>query len=262
MIFLLSPAKSLLEGPAIPDLDATQPEMLDQSVELLETVRALSADDLGSLMSISEKLATLNHERFQTFSTPLDRTNARQAARMFDGDVYKGLDAASLSADDLKWAQERVGILSGFYGLLRPLDLMSPYRLEMGTRLENPRGKNLYGFWGDRITERLRARLDAAGSNTIVDLASKEYSRSVKPKVLGARWITPVFKDTKDGKTRIISFFAKRARGAMLRWAVENRITTPEQLHDCDAMGYRFQEQGSSGDTWLFTRKQPPPAGN
>lgn len=260
MIFLLSPAKSLIEGPALPEHGATQPDLLDETTDLLKTVRGLSSADLQSLMHISEALGDLNHGRFQTLSMPFDRDNARQAALLFDGDVYKGLDAHTLSADDLTWAQERVGILSGLYGLLRPLDLVQPYRLEMGTRLQTPRGTNLYQFWGSRITTALRNRLDAQGWNTIVNLASKEYFSSIKKKELGATWITPAFKDTKEGKSRVISFFAKRARGAMVRWAVEHRVTDPEELQTCDVMGYRFDADASTATTWVFTRQQPPPA--
>jgi cytoplasmic iron level regulating protein YaaA (DUF328/UPF0246 family) len=260
MIFLLSPAKSLIEGPALAEHAATQPDLLPQTEVLLETVRGLSSGDLQSLMHISEALGDLNHERFQTLATPFDRDNARQAALLFDGDVYKGLDAHSLSADDLTWSQERIGILSGLYGLLRPLDLVQPYRLEMGTRLATDRGANLYAFWGSHITDALRARLDGNGWNTVINLASKEYFSSIKQKDLGATWITPAFKDRKDGKSRVISFYAKRARGAMVRWAIEQRVTEPEQLKACDVMGYTFDAEASTAKNWVFSREQPPPA--
>ncbi len=259
MFVLLSPAKSLIEGPALSDHAAGQPALLEHTVELLQAVRPLSSADLQSLMSISEKLGDLNERRFEKMSLPFERESARQAVLMFDGDVYKGLDAVSMDPASLAWADAHVGILSGLYGLLRPLDLIQPYRLEMGTRLKTPRGASLYAFWGTLITEEIDRRLEAAGGRVVVDLASKEYASAVKPKQLDARWITPVFKDVKEGKARIISFFAKRARGAMTRWIIEHRVTDPEQLKACDAMGYEFQGELSNGDTWVFTRPQPPP---
>ena len=259
MLMLLSPAKSLIEGPAVDAVPATEPVMLDQTAELLETTKKLSTKDLRELMSISEDLATLNHDRFQEMSLPFDEDNARQAALMFDGDVYKGLDAPSLDKDDLEWAQDHVAILSGFYGVLRPLDLMQPYRLEMGTKLKTDRGRSLYAFWGQRITDQLNDWLEARGDDVVVNLASNEYFRSVKKKKLGARIVTPVFKDVKKGKARTISFYAKKARGAMVRWAIENRVTDAEELKRSEVMGYTFQPELSDDKRWVFHRPQPPP---
>lgn len=257
MYILLSPAKKLVEPPAA-DLPATEPELLDQTLELMQTARRLSSADLQRLMRISEPLGDLNRARFQSFSTPFNRENARQAALSFAGDVYVGLDAGSLSAEDLEWAQSHVGILSGLYGLLRPLDLMQPYRLEMGTPLENPRGSDLYAFWGERIAEAIRAHLDGLEDPTVVNLASNEYFRSVDTRRLGQPVITPVFQDVKDGKARTISFFAKKARGMMARWAILNRVERAEALKRCDAGGYRFDPEASSGSRWVFRRPQPP----
>lgn len=257
MLFLLSPAKKLVEGSAEDRVPATQPVMLEDTEILLETTRELSSEALQDLMGISQKLGDLNHQRFQDFELPFTEDNARQAALMFDGDVYRGLDAPSLSDDDLTWAQDHVVILSGLYGALRPLDLMQPYRLEMGTRLETLRGKDLYTFWGSRISEQLNDWLSEEG--VVINLASNEYNKAVDRKALNARWITPQFKDISKGKPRVISFYAKKARGAMTRWAIEHRVTDPEQLKDCDAMGYTFDDELSEGDTWVFTRPKPPP---
>ncbi len=255
MYVLLSPAKKLHEPPAVPGLPHTQPELLDQTEVLMKSTRGKSAKKLGDLMGISPALAELNHKRFQEWAQPFTEANARQALLSFAGDVYLGLEAETLSAEALTWAQDHVGILSGLYGLLRPLDLMQPYRLEMGTSLKTRRGDNLYAFWGDRIT---KAIVEQAGGGPVVNLASNEYFSSVQPKKLPSL-ITPVFQDLKDGKARTISFFAKKARGSMTRWIIDNRVTDPEQLKACDAMGYAFAAGESKGNRWVFQRNQPPP---
>jgi uncharacterized protein len=257
MLMLLSPAKRLVEGPAIPDLPATQPVLLDETERLLARVRDLGPDDLVRLMGISEALAEKNHQRFQMLAPPFDRDNARQAVRLFDGDVYRGLDAAALSADDLRWAQDRVVILSGLYGAVRPLDLLQPYRLEMGSRLKTDRGEDLYAFWGDLITERLNGWLAARNDREVVDLASHEYFASVRPEKLHATVITPVFKDVSNGRAQTISFYAKKARGAMVRWAIEHRAERAAELKASDALGYAFQPDLSTDSEWLFTRPRP-----
>jgi cytoplasmic iron level regulating protein YaaA (DUF328/UPF0246 family) len=254
---LLSPAKSLSEGPAVAGFSSSQPAMADESEKLLKTTRRLSSKKLQALMNISVKLGDLNRERFAAMTFPHEEGTARQAILMFNGDVYRGLDAASLDPADLDWANDRVAILSGFYGVLRPLDLMQPYRLEMGTKLKTRRGPTLYTFWGDRIAKQLNAMLD--GDQTVVNLASNEYFSSVNTKKLDATVITPVFRDIKDGKARTLSFFAKQARGAMVRWAVVNRVTDAEQLEQCDVMGYTFVPEASTADRWEFHRQQPPP---
>ena len=257
MYVLLSPAKKLHEPPAASGIPATQPTMLDQSEVLMKHTRNKSPKKLKELMHISDKLAELNHKRFQDWGQPFTADNSRQAILSFAGDVYLGLDADSMAEDDLAWAQDHVGILSGLYGVLRPLDLMQPYRLEMGTSLKTRRGENLYKFWGDRITKRVN---ELAGDGVIVNLASNEYFSSLQTKKLG-RVVTPVFQDVKDGKARSISFFAKKARGAMTRWIIDNRVTDPEQLKEADAMNYRYDATASEGDRWVFRRPQPPPVG-
>lgn len=255
MITLLSPAKKLhaevsWTGPV------SQPELTDDMNALLDVARPLSADDLKKLMHISDALAELNHARFQSLALPFDRDNAQPAILSFAGDVYVGLDAASLSDDDLAWAQDRVRILSGLYGVLRPLDLMQPYRLEMGSKLVNPRGRNLYAFWKKTLAPTL-AKLDGP----VLNLASTEYSKAVDFKALGRQVVTPAFKDVKAGKSRVISFFAKKARGAMARWVIEHRVTDPAQVRDFNWGGYTFVPEASSPTKLLFERPQPPPPG-
>lgn len=259
MLMVLSPAKSLTEGPAIEDLPHTMPPLLAESERLVTTARRLSVSKLKSLMSISDDLATLNHARFQSWEQPFTPDNARQAVRLFAGDVYQGLEAESLSPEDLRFGQQHLAILSGLYGVVRPLDLVQPYRLEMGSKLKTRRGPNLYAFWGDRITRQLSAWLSEHDDPTLVNLASKEYFSSVKPELLPGPVVTPTFRDVKDGKARVLAFFAKRARGAMARWAIEHRVSRPEALQECDVMGYRFQSELSSATDWVFTRDQPPP---
>lgn len=258
MLMLLSPAKSLHEGPADAALAATTPALQAETEGLLPTLRSMSAPELEALMSISPKLGELNAERYRAMQFPSTRQNARQAALLFAGDTYRGLDAATLSTEDLAWAQERVGILSGLYGVLRPLDLAQPYRLEMGTRLETDRGTGLYAYWGDRIATALSEWQGA--DDVVINCASNEYFSAVGPHLHGTV-ITPSFKDIKGGKARMISYFAKQARGAMVRWAIEQRVTDPEALKGCDAMGYTFRPELSTPTRWEFHRIQPPPVG-
>lgn len=259
MLILLSPAKNLVEGSAVPGLPAPQPAMLDQTETLMKTTRRLSAPKLQALMGISDKLADLNRQRFRDWNTPFTTENARQAVLMFNGDVYRGLDASTLSPEDLAFAQEHVVILSGLYGALRPLDLIQPYRLEMGTRLKTRRGKDLYAFWGERITERLNQLNEGRDDGTVVNLASEEYFGSVRPGNLGGPLATPIFKDVKEGKARVLSFYAKAARGMMARWAILNRATRADQLRDFDGGGYVLQPELSTETRWEFHRPQPPP---
>ena len=256
MLFVISPAKNLNETEAPPIAAHSQPELLDQAEALLPVLRALAPQDVAALMSVSDKIARLNVERFARWQTPFTPQNAKQAVFMFNGDVYEGLDAASLTAAQLDWLQQHAGLLSGLYGLLRPLDLIQPYRLEMGTKLANPRGKDLYAFWGDRITAALNRRLAESGSQVLVNLASQEYFKSVQPGRLNARVITPVFQDLKNGQYKIISFYAKRARGLMLRYAAEQGLRTPEALQDFDREGYAFCPAASSEQQWVFRREQ------
>lgn len=254
MLALLSPAKKLNDAPVMPDLELTQPTMTGDIDELLKTTRKLKASQLMKLMNISQNLADLNQERFQVFETPFTVTNSTPAALTFAGDTYQGFDAGTLEADDLQFAHDHVGILSGLYGLLRPLDLMQPYRLEMGTRLKNPRGRDLYAFWGSRITAEVNRLTEGHEDRTVVNLASNEYFRAVKPKELAGGLITPVFKELRDGKAKVISFLAKRARGAMARHIVQSRLQTPEGMKDFTDGGYAYQGDLSTADQWVFVR--------
>jgi cytoplasmic iron level regulating protein YaaA (DUF328/UPF0246 family) len=253
MLIVLSPAKSLdLDSPSTTPQHTT-PDFIDHASELIGVLRAYSPARVAELMSLSDSLSMLNVTRYAHWHP--DHAEGRQAIMSFNGDVYAGFDARSLAPQALDYTQQRVRILSGLYGLLRPLDRMHPYRLEMGTRLENARGKDLYAFWGTTVTEALNRRLAETGSGALVNLASEEYFRSVKPKLLDAPVINPVFQDWKNGKYKIISFFAKRARGMMARYAAVNGVTDPEQLKDFDTGGYAFEPSVSGEREWVFRRK-------
>lgn len=253
MLIVLSPAKSLdLESPSTTQ-EHTTPDFIPRAAELIAVLRAYSPGQVAELMDLSDSLAMLNVSRYAHWGE--DHAEARQAIMSFNGDVYAGLDARTLAPEAIAYAQGHLRILSGLYGLLRPLDRMHPYRLEMGTRLKNPRGNNLYAFWGDSITEALNAQLRATQALALVNLASEEYFKSVKPKLLDAPVITPQFEDWKNGKYKIISFFAKRARGMMARYAAQHAIRDPEQLKDFDVDGYAYDAAASSGQTWVFRRK-------
>ena len=261
MIALLSPAKKLtLDAQSVASL-GTQPALLDDIALLVGTARRLTKADLQRLMGISEALAQLTHDRVQSLSLPFTPENAHPAALCFAGDTYLGLDAGTLDPADLSWGQDHLGILSGLYGLLRPLDLMQPYRLEMGTRLSNPRGKDLYAFWKERITRELHHRLEGQADDSVISLASKEYFSAVDKKGLPGKVITPVFLEEKDGKSRTISFMAKKARGSMARFLLEERLESPEGLKDFNSEGYAYDEGQSSDTRWVFRRPQPPPVG-
>ncbi|NTV11173.1 MAG: peroxide stress protein YaaA [Zoogloea sp.] len=260
MIFVLSPAKSLdYETPPVTSR-YSQPDFLDRSAELISVLREYSPQDIAALMDLSDPLAALNVARYASWSRPVSPANAKQAVLAFNGDVYEGLDAATLSGDDLDFAQAHLRILSGLYGLLRPLDLMQPYRLEMGTRLKNAHGKDLYAFWGDSLTEAINRLLAAEESDgrepVLVNLASGEYFKSVRRKKLAGRLVTPVFEDWKGGRYKIISFYTKRARGLMSRYAITRRIADVEALQGFDLEGYAFAPEASDGDTWVFRRRE------
>ena len=258
MLVLLSPAKSLDWAPT--PLQMTQPRLGEDTAALRAVAKSLSPHDLSALMGISDKLAQLNHDRYQAMTGQPDLEQGRPAALAFNGDVYLGLDARSLTDDDLAWAQDHVAILSGLYGVLRPLDAIEPYRLEMGTRLQNPRGANLYQFWGDRVTRVLNAQLRDADRPTVLNLASNEYFKVVKAKALEADVITPVFHEEWDGKRKPVSFYAKRARGMMARFVVEERLTDPVAVQRFSAGGYRYRPEWSDERKWVFSRPKPPPA--
>ncbi|MCT8468189.1 peroxide stress protein YaaA [Chromohalobacter canadensis] len=256
MLSVISPAKTLdFETPPT-TATYTQPEYLEQSAELIEILRDYSPQRLSELMGISDKLAGLNAARYAEWAPPFSPENAKPAAQAFQGDVYLGLDAPSFSEQDNQEAQNRLRILSGLYGLLRPLDLIQPYRLEMGTKLANPAGKDLYAFWRERLTKDLSRAVEESGSPVLVNLASNEYFKAIDGKGLTCRVITPVFKDEKNGQFKIISFYAKKARGLMAAWMIRQRVDDPEDLKRFDVGGYRFNSGLSDGDTWVFTRRE------
>ena len=230
--------------------------MLDDSQTLINDLSTFSPQDVSKLMGISDKLGILNFERYQTWQLPFDKNNARQALFAFKGDVYTGMDAYSFDKDDIEFAQKNLRILSGLYGLLRPLDLIQPYRLEMGTKLENDRGKNLYEFWHDKITNALNKELSRADKPLLVNLASNEYFKSINTQKLNADIITPVFKDMKNGKYKIISFFAKKARGLMSAYIIKNKISETKQLKKFDSAGYRYNDAMSTANELVFLRNE------
>ena len=253
MLIVLSPAKSLdLETPPTTSLHST-PDFLDHSAQLIERMRQFSPAEVGSLMGISDTLSALNVARYASWTPRLD--DARQAIMAFNGDVYAGFEARSLQPAQLAYAQSQVRILSGLYGLLRPLDLIHPHRLEMGTRLSTARGKDLYAFWGDTITNGLNRTAKEQGAKVLVNLASEEYFKSVKPRQLDVPVIAPVFEDWKNGKYKIISFYAKRARGMLARYAAVNAIRDPQQLKQFDVDGYAYVPEASNDKNWVFRRK-------
>ena len=256
MFFVLSPAKNLNEKAPAPVKEFTQPDLLAEAEILMRQLHELAPQQIAELMHVSDKIALLNAERNAEWHTPFTPDNAKQAVFMFNGDVYEGIAADILKPEQIQYLQQHVRLLSGLYGILRPLDLMQPYRLEMGTAFANTRGKNLYEFWGDIITDLLNDTLAQAGSDILVNLASQEYFKSVNTKKLKARLITPVFKDEKNGKYKIISFYAKRARGLMVRYAAEHNITDPEMLKNFDYEGYSFNAAASNESEWVFMRKE------
>ena len=256
MFFVLSPAKNLNEKAPAPVKEFTQPDLLAEAEILMRQLRELAPQQIAELMHVSDKIALLNAERNAEWHTPFTPDNAKQAVFMFNGDVYEVIAADTLKPEQIQYLQQHVRLLSGLYGVLRPLDLMQPYRLEMGTAFANTRGKNLYEFWGDIITDLLNDTLAQAGSDILVNLASQEYFKSVNTKKLKARLITPVFKDEKNGKYKIISFYAKRARGLMVRYAAEHNITDPEMLKNFDYEGYAFNVAASNESEWVFMRKE------
>jgi cytoplasmic iron level regulating protein YaaA (DUF328/UPF0246 family) len=255
MLVVISPAKKL--DWAERDVAVTAPDFQDDAIDLVKTARDLSVDDLKKLMHLSDALATLNRDRFQTFQDVPSPDVTRPAALAFAGDTYQGLEAGTLDEDEMKWAQDHLRILSGLYGVLRPLDSMQAYRLEMGSRLKTSRGKNLYEYWGDTLSNALNAHGESIGSDVLVNCASQEYFGAVAPKAMKLRVITPAFMEDKGQGPKIVSFYAKKARGAMARYMVQNRLTDPKSLLDFDAGGYAYQPDMSTEDKPVFVRPYP-----
>lgn len=259
MLTLLSPAKKLNFDPAATALEMTKPALLKDTKDLAKTAKQQSADDLKRLMHISDALAELNAERFKTFNLDGKSNSQKQAMLAFDGDVYWGLEAKSMDDDDLAYAQDHVRILSGLYGLLRPMDAIQPYRLEMGTKMENSRGKSLYEFWGSKLAESLNQHLADHVDGAIMNLASNEYFKAVDKKTLSAPVINAKFLDVKDGKARSLMFYAKRARGLMARWIIQNRVDRADGLKDFNLEGYKVDLKASTETQLVFSRPQPAP---
>lgn len=255
MLMVISPAKTLdFDTPPV-TMKHSQAAFLERSAQLIEELRGLSPDRISALMGISDNLGELNHRRFMNWSLPFSPANAKQAVLAFRGDVYTGLDADSFSAADFDFAQKHLRILSGLYGLLKPLDLIQPYRLEMGTAFANRGGRNLYEFWGDSITEALNAELGR--SRVLINLASGEYFKAVHPKTLAAEVITPLFKERKGNDYKIVSFFAKKARGLMSAYIIKNRVRDVEAIKQFTVAGYHYDPRRSDARDWVFTREQP-----
>ncbi len=254
MKLVISPAKTLdFESASVTDIHS-QPEYLEQSQQLIDQLKVLSQAEVASLMKLSDKLAALNVARFGSWETPFTADNAKQAILAFKGDVYTGLNAESFSEKDFKFAQNHLRILSGLYGLLKPLDLIQPYRLEMGTRFANSKGKNLYEFWDIQLTNALNKELSEEKEPILINLASNEYFKAIKMKNLQAEVITPVFKDWKNGQYKMISFYAKKARGLMAAHVIKKQLTEPEQIKTFNVDGYYFSEEQSKGSEWVFLR--------
>jgi len=258
MLIVISPAKNLDYDTEVPTKKHTKAALVDQSQILIDELKQLAPQDICKLMKLSDKLGTLNFDRFQSWALPFTSSNARQAVFAFNGDVYAGLDAYEFDDGDLSFAQDHLRILSGLYGLLKPLDLMQPYRLEMGTKFATGENKDLYQFWGSDITKLVNKQLRKVKGEVLINLASNEYFKSVKTAELDANIVTPVFKDKKNGAYKIISFFAKKARGRMSAYIIKNKITDAEQIKAFDWDGYSYNEAMSNEKEWVFLRDEAP----
>ena len=256
MLIVLSPAKSLDYKTPVKVKAPTLPEFVSESAKLIADLKKLAPQDVAKLMGLSDQLATLNVGRYRDWSKKFTEENSKPAIYAFDGDVYDGFDVKTLDAKTVAFAQDHIRILSGLYGALKPLDLMQPYRLEMGTSFKNARGKDLYAFWGARVTDSIKKVLDKQKQPVLLNLASEEYFKVLQPKELGCQVISPVFQDAKDGKYKIISFYAKRARGLMARYVVENRITDPVDLKGFNLDGYKYCAAESKVDKPVFRRAE------
>ena len=255
MLIVISPAKTLDYETPSPTETFTQPTYLEHAQELINRARQYSVLDIMEIMAVSSKIAELNFERFEAWHTPFTQANAKQAILAFKGDVYTGLDSETFTPEDFDFAQQHLRILSGLYGLLRPLDLMQAYRLEMGRKIDNARGKNLYEFWGDIITNGLNQQLENNNSKHLINLASNEYFKAVKPKAIDAQIITPAFKDYKNGSYKMMGVYAKKARGMLSRYIIQNRLTDVNEIKSFNEDGYQFNKAISEANTWVFTRK-------
>ncbi len=255
MLLVISPAKTLDYDTSPQTSEYSIPDYLDEAEMLINRVKEYSQPEIMELMVVSEKIARLNFERFKTWRTPFTPENSKQAVLAFKGDVYSGLDAETFSAKDFEFAQQHLRILSGLYGLLRPLDLMQPYRLEMGRKIDNDRGKNLYEFWRNVVTEGINAQLKKTRSNILVNLASNEYFKVINTKTLNAELITPAFKDYKNGQYKMMGVYAKKARGQFSRFVIKNQLEEPSELKKFNVDGYQFNEELTAGNQWVFTRK-------
>ncbi|MFA8433000.1 MAG: peroxide stress protein YaaA [Marinifilaceae bacterium] len=255
MLIVISPAKSLDFETSVGIQDYTIPDFLPQSEELIKELKKLSIDDISQFMAISPKLAQLNFERIQTWHPNFNSENAKQALLAFSGDVYTGIDASSFNSEDFAFAQKNLRILSGLYGVLRPMDLIQPYRLEMGKKLETPKGKDLYQFWGNQITDVINQTINSENHKDLINLASNEYFKSIQKKQIQAKIITPIFKDYKNGAYKVVSFYAKKARGLMSRFIIQNQLTNCEDLKAFNLDGYHFNPNLTKGKDWIFTRE-------
>ena len=256
MLIVVSPAKTLDYESPLATEKHTQPDFISQASQLITVCKKLKPSDIASLMKVSDKIASLNVARFAQWQKTFTTDNSRQAILAFKGDVYAGLEAESFSDVDFDYAQQHFRMLSGLYGLLKPLDLMQPYRLEMGTKLENKKGSNLYHFWGESITKKINKDMKDNGDELLVNLASNEYFKAVKPKLVKGTVITPVFKDCKNGQYKVISFFAKKARGMMAKYLIKNQIKTVEALKEFDVAGYYFAAEESTATELVFKREE------
>ncbi len=255
MLLVISPAKTLDYDSLSQTQKYSIPDYLEDAQTLINRAKKYSQPEIMKLMAVSEKIAQLNFERFKTWHQPFTPENSKQAVLAFKGDVYSGLGAETFSEKEFEFAQQHLRILSGLYGLLRPLDLMQPYRLEMGRKIDNERGKNLYEFWRDTVTEGINAQLKKTGSRFLINLASNEYFKVIKTKNLNAELITPAFKDYKNGQYKMLGVYAKKARGQLSRFVIKNQLTDPEELKNFNVDGYQFNEELTEGNTWVFTRK-------
>lgn len=257
MLLVISPAKTLDFETAAQTKTFTQADFLEDSQQLINDLHTLSANEVSTLMGISAQLGELNSGRFKSWQTPFTPENAKQALFAFKGDVYTGIAADEFSAREIQFAQKHLRILSGLYGLLRPLDLIQPYRLEMGTKFSNARGANLYSFWGDQLTDSLNSQLKKSGGSVLINLASNEYFKALKTKNFAGEIITPVFKDLKNEQYKIISFYAKKARGMMAAYIIKNQLSEAEQIKGFNTAGYQYNEEMSEGQNWVFSRDTP-----